>query len=637
MNPRSGCAVLALAVWLAGVPHALAHGTGERYDLPIPLGYYIVGAALVVALSFVITAIFVYGAPRASSYPRFDLLRLPGGQLLVQPVLIRLLQTIGLCALVAVIVTGLLGSQHPAKNLAPTIVWVFWWVGLGLFVALVANVWPALNPWRTLAVLIEAFWSRAQSPLRAYPNRLGEWPAVLALLAFVWIELVSPFASSPRALALMALAYTGATLLAMHVYGRDVWLMRGEAFTLVFLLLGRFAPIALLTTDRRACPVASGGIDHEACLTCFEAAAPGDRELVCRLPATGLLATEARSGAVVAFLLLLLSAVLFDGLLGTAFWRALEKWLTGDREGLLAATLGLAGIWAVFLVAYLGACAAMAAVADSRCPVGVLARRYALTLVPIAIGYDLAHNFSYLLVQGQSLAALASDPLGAGWNLFGSAGHEPNVGIVDARTTWRVAIAAIVVGHVVSVVLAHVIALQTEPTRRSALISLVPLTVLMVIYTAVSLSIIADPLVRFRVPDPSYSGLQWGRKFHLIPFSNKNRIFKIARAAAFGIKRTDPQVTGHVCFRGQSRRRPRVPDTSVSDPDLTWIDPHTTAPPGAKRLALWRRLAGAVVVGTNGDAIRPQTTETPHSKYSVKCHRGPKQHAPHHQDRSGEC
>lgn len=513
MNWHGVRAPLAVAVaWLAGATQVAAHGTAERYDLPIPLGYYVVGAALVVALSFVVMAVFVYSGPRAATFPRFDLLRLPGGRLLVNLVAVRALQTIGVVALVAVIATGLLGNQHPARNLAPTMVWVSWWVGLGLFVALVANVWPALNPWHTLAGLIDGLRARRRHSMsvavRPYPDRLGEWPAVAALFVFVWVELVSPYASSPRALALLALLYTGVTLSVMHIYGRDTWLARGEAFSLVFTLLGRFAPIATLATARRCCPAAPAGDQHEACLACFEEAAPGDRKIVLRPPAAGLLAREAPSSAVVAFLLLLLSAVLFDGLLGTAFWRAIAKWLPGDREGLLAATLGIIGTWAVFLGAYLGACATMAMVTDSSSSPGVLARRYALTLVPIAIGYDVAHNFSYLLVQGQTLVALASDPLGRGWNLFGTAGHEPNVGIVDARTTWRVAVAAIVAGHVVSVVLAHVMALRTEPSRRSALVGLVPLTVVMVLYTAVSLSIIADPLVRFRAPDPSYSELR---------------------------------------------------------------------------------------------------------------------------------
>jgi hypothetical protein len=482
MSRRGVWLSLILAIVVAiDVQPVIAHGTAERYDLPVPLGYYVAGSALVVALSFVVTAAFAYREPRADPYPRL----LINVRMSLCRAFTGALQTLGVAALGAVIVTGLFGNQHPAKNLAPTLVWVAWWVGLCLFVALVANIWPALNPWCTLSRLID----RMRAPaVRAYPAQLSEWPAVGALLAFVWIELVSPYASSPRALAALAVAYTAATLVAMRVYGREAWLAHGEAFTLVFDLLGRFAPIAVL-------PASAHGMLSR------------DRMLAVRPPGAGLLGAEARSNAIVAFLLLLLSVVLLDGLLGTAFWRAIERWLPGDREGLFAATLGLIGIWALFFSAYIGACAAMAAITGRQTPVLALTRRYALVLVPIAVGYAIAHNFSYLLVQAQALVALASDPFGWGWNLFDTVGFEPNVGVVDARTTWRVAIAAIVIGHVISVVLAHVIALRTEATRQCALLGLVPLTLVMVAYTAVSLSIIADPLVRFRSPDPDYSAL----------------------------------------------------------------------------------------------------------------------------------
>jgi hypothetical protein len=505
MRWRAARPALALvAAEVAGATSAQAHGMGERYDLPLPLGYYVLGSALVVALSFVVTAAFVYREPRADPYPRLDLMRMDGALGPLRVVLAGALQAVGVCALAGVIATGLFGNQHPARNLAPTLVWVAWWVGLGLFVALIGNVWPALNPWRTLARLTGREQIAGERP---YPEMFAEWPAVGALLVFVWIELVSPYASSPRALAVLALIYTAATLAAMRVFGRDVWLERGEVFTLVFGLLGRFAPLGLFATT----PPAD---------TCeIRSRTPSHGSLVLRPPGAGLLGGEARSGAVVAFLLLLLSSVLFDGLVGTAFWRAIEEWLPGDREGLFAATLGLLGIWTFFFAAYLFACASMAAMTRRRTPIEALSRRYALTLVPIAIGYAIAHNFSYLLVQAQALAALASDPFGWGWNLFSTAGFEPNVGIVDARTTWRVAIAAIVIGHVVSVVLAHIIALRTEATRRSALLGLVPMTAVMVIYTAASLSIIADPLVRFREPDPDYSALTCRPRYVGQPFS----------------------------------------------------------------------------------------------------------------------
>jgi len=68
-----------------------------------------------------------------------------------------------------------------------------------------------------------------------------------------------------------------------------------------------------------------------------------------------------------------------------------------------------------------------------------------------------------------------------------------------------VAIGAIVAGHVIAVWLAHVVALRSADSRALAIRALIPLTVLMVIYTGLSLSILAEPLVRFRTPDPGYT------------------------------------------------------------------------------------------------------------------------------------
>jgi hypothetical protein len=480
-------AFAALAVVVFCLP-ALAHGTAERYDLPLPLGYYVGGAALVVALSFVVSAIFIYVDPRQAGAQEAN----GKGWRLPSPVA-GIFRGLGVAVLLLVIVAGLFGDQHPAKNIAPSLVWVAWWVGLSLLVALMGDMWVLLNPWRTLGALwLADTASPPARPRRSYPAWLSQWPAVVALLVFVWIELVSPVGSSPRALALLAVAYTGLTLLGMRLFGASLWLERGEVFTIAFRLLGRFAPLAISEPAPAPAATGDGGGGRRATISL-------------RPPGQALLEPDACSNAMVALLLLLLSAVLFDGLLGTAFWRAIERRLPLDRDGLVAATLGLVATWLAFLGVYVGACRIMRALPGRAAATAELSRRYALTLVPIAIGYNIAHNFAYLLVQGQSLLALASDPFGWGWNVFGTAGIEPDIGIVGARTTWLVALLAIVGGHVASVVLAHMVGVSREGSRYRALIRLLPLTIVMILYTAVSLSIIADPLVRFRAPDPGYS------------------------------------------------------------------------------------------------------------------------------------
>jgi hypothetical protein len=59
---------------------------------------------------------------------------------------------------------------------------------------------------------------------------------------------------------------------------------------------------------------------------------------------------------------------------------------------------------------------------------------------------------------------------------------------------------AILLGHVAAVYLAHLKAMQTFGARGGALRSQVPLTALMVVYTFVSLSILAEPIVERRTP-----------------------------------------------------------------------------------------------------------------------------------------
>ena len=148
------------------------------------------------------------------------------------------------------------------------------------------------------------------------------------------------------------------------------------------------------------------------------------------------------------------------------------------------------------MAAYLVVCAITRHFAGGR-STRAIARQFVLTLVPIAVGYLVAHNLTSLFEQGRNVIPLLSDPFGRRWDLFGTAGYRPDIGLFDARLTWTVAIVAIVAGHVVAVWLAHRLALaKLGSPRRAALASLV-MTVLMVGYTAVSLAIIAEPMVKF--------------------------------------------------------------------------------------------------------------------------------------------
>jgi hypothetical protein len=124
-----------------------------------------------------------------------------------------------------------------------------------------------------------------------------------------------------------------------------------------------------------------------------------------------------------------------------------------------------------------------------------VASAFVLTLVPIAIAYHLAHYLSYLVITGQYFIPRVSDPFGYGWNLFGTAHYKIEIGVLSARVAWYLAVTFVVMGHVFAVYLAHVVAHRTFGGGRAALLSQVPMVVLMVLYTMASLWILAQPMV----------------------------------------------------------------------------------------------------------------------------------------------
>jgi hypothetical protein len=128
-------------------------------------------------------------------------------------------------------------------------------------------------------------------------------------------------------------------------------------------------------------------------------------------------------------------------------------------------------------------------------PTAMLARRFVLSLVPISLAYHIAHYFSYLFIGGQYAIPLVSDPLGRGWDLFGTASYQVDIGLIGPRLQWYVAVLAVVLGHVVAVFLAHVTTLRIFGAGRAGLISQIPMLLLMVGYTMCSLWILSQPII----------------------------------------------------------------------------------------------------------------------------------------------
>ena len=363
-------------------------------------------------------------------------------------------RTVGIILFVLLLGAAAFGDPDTVENIAPVFVYVVFWVGMTLVCALVGNLWEVVNPFDTLARLVEGV--RGGGGRSPAPYRWGRWPAVAAMAGFVWLELVYPDRAKPRTLAVAIVVYTALVLAATVRWGR-AWLRQGEGFTVYFGLLSHMAP--LYADDR------------------------GDIRV--RPPLAGLVGLRP-DVATQALVIVALGSTSFDGLSRTRFWidltRNMSRWQTT-----LLATVGL--VWAVSVVtlAFVGAMRITGRLHRRRFP--ELTASFVHSLVPIAFAYALAHYFSLLVFEGQSALALASDPLGRGWDIFGTAGNAVNFTVVSATTIAYVQAAGIVAGHVAGVVVAHDRALAVFPPAEATR-SQYPLLAAMVVFTVGGLALL---------------------------------------------------------------------------------------------------------------------------------------------------
>jgi hypothetical protein len=375
-----------------------------------------------------------------------------------------------LAATMFVIAAAAFGSTTLNSNIAPLTIFVVWWVGLVPLSVLFGNVWREVNPWATAGR-----WLGAQPRgARPYPAVWGLWPAALLMLGVAWCELVYPTAASPRLVAAIGVGYSIFTVAGMRRYGTDAWLDRAEVFSVYTGMIAKLSPWEVRERD-------------------------GQRTLGWRAPLIGVTRVEPQPG-LVAFVVALIAAVTFDGLSGTDFWaardvaateRIIETGLDPFWAGIVTASIGLLLMFAIAYGAFLLA-SGVAAQFVRGDHAGGLAEAFAHSLVPIAVGYSVAHYFTLFIFQSQDLIRLASDPFGTGADWFGTTAHTINFNLVTPNFIWAVQLAAIVGAHVLALVLAHDRALQLAGHSRSAVRSQYPMLALMVLLTVSGLWFLSE-------------------------------------------------------------------------------------------------------------------------------------------------
>jgi len=419
----------------------VAHALVARKDLPIPAWLFAWGASIVLIVSFFALSA-MWRKPRFEE-ERWRPLGAGFSRALLSLPAQALCGAVGVLLLGLSIYAGLQGTEAPDRNFALTFLFVTVWLGFPVLSVFLGDVFRPFNPWRAVGRAVGGtFRLIAGQPAARlpYPVRLGRWPAAAGLLAFVWLEVVYgvnggvAVGLSPHAAGLAALIYSLYTLSMMAVFGVEKWCQTGEIFSVYF---GMFSQL--------------GGFGMK------------DGRLGRRLPlsASTHWATVPGSAAVV---IASIGSTSFDGAQEGALKGAIVQtfeWLSETGLGLTASLrladtifmlLTFAGVGLVYLIGIRG----MAGVGGAP-PLKKLRTGFAHTLIPIAFAYLVAHYFSLFAYQEQAqFTYLLSDPLGtATTDLFGTASSGIDFKILSANAIWYVQVAALVIGHVAGLTLAH--------------------------------------------------------------------------------------------------------------------------------------------------------------------------------------
>lgn len=465
MTGNSKC-LLGVVFGLSMPAMALAHPAEQALVLLLPTELYTLGGTLAVFASIILIS-FTPRNALARLYRGFRIGR--GFDAGIAPQVTSLLCTVLFFALLYV---GVNGPNDPQSNLLPQVIWTGWWVGLFVVQGVLGDLWRWVNPWSGLcAVLLDG-----NAPLLRYPARLGAWPALAVFILFQIFLLADVAPSDPDRLATIALVYWVFTFGGMALFGRAVWARNVECFSVLFSLIASLRPVHF-------------GAQVEVGIAGWASFALAPLDMARAL-----------------FCLTILVSGSFDGLRETFWWlgqiginplafpgRSAVVW--SSALGLIAANITViclygAAIWAGLRIATRF---------GSMPPVSFLQafRTYAITILPIALGYHFAHYFVSFLVQIQYLAATLGDPLARGWNLFGLGDLRVTTGFLNSTETVKpillANVAAVVISHIISIAMAHHLSGRFAKTRKGLILIQLFLSILMIFYTIFGLWLLSTP------------------------------------------------------------------------------------------------------------------------------------------------
>ena len=451
-----------------------AHGLNVRYELPIPLSFYLFTSGIVVMITIFLVSYFrfysyIKESKKITEY-RYSNFKL------------NYLNKIPFLFLVFLVIAGLFGSQGPLDNIINVFIWVWVWVGIAYVSIVFGNIWGAISPWSSIYSLFIFLLRKKLKRIRRHSDKEAEILGLILLFIVLWIAIIFPGREVPYNLSLFLMFYSLITLLGMVVYGRSRWNNSAEIFNIYFGMLGR---LGILGRDKK------GFKDN------------------LRIPLSGV---HMGRGSIYSslFIVVAVSSISFDGIIETEAWDnfkvyivsisffrpVLEKLVQyfGDIT-LVLNSIGFICMPLIIGFLFMATCFRAQKHVKQKIDLCTILIAFTPALIPIAAAYHVAHYFSFLLIAGQIGIQLISDPFGWGWNIFGTANMQINVAVINAKIGWTIILISVVLGHMASIFISQKIAFNIKEKNSNTLKIHLPFSFFMVLYTIFSLWILAQPIV----------------------------------------------------------------------------------------------------------------------------------------------
>ncbi|MFQ5815601.1 MAG: 4Fe-4S binding protein [Candidatus Hydrothermarchaeaceae archaeon] len=462
-------------------------------------------------------------------YLKFDVLRLgPLKRMLRARPFQFLVQLPFVFLLLLVIAAGLYGTQLPGWNLATVGVWAVWWSGIIFLVLFFGKIWCTSCPWIAIGDWIQrkSLWRKSDEPLNSnirLPKKLRNlYPATALFAVLTWLELGLFITYRPQFTAYAIMFFVFLAVMSSLVY-------EGRSFCRHLCFIGAIqgvysmiSPMELRSRDRDVCRrcktkdclrgnergygcpvrVYPGTMrENNYCVLCTECikTCPYDNVSVNIRPIAQDLMGARRGRLDEAFLIItLLGLTSFHGI------TMLPAWLNWATRALATESAVYYGVFSVLELCFIFIPMGVIYVTSglSRVLAGnhdvstkSLFINYAYAFRPIAMFYQLAHGTMHLGAEGQRLIPVLSDPLGFGWDLFGTAGAGVEPLLTMAQIGY-VQYLLIFVGQMMGIYIVFKISMRIFGNKKQALRSLIPVAFLMLIFTLLNAwTLIGQPMV----------------------------------------------------------------------------------------------------------------------------------------------